>query len=581
MRNAKVGLFLKLYDFYVWKYLYKNINVLLILNIDRYILRLKSTLETAFNAVLIYCHTRGLASCKTIARLLLGNNNSNHWDLGDVMDDIITLGQFELRENRNMTTNMDRTMPADFLWGAAVSAHQLEGAWNVDGKGVSIADVMTYGTAKKPRQLMDDPNLDENFPNHRGINFYETYPQDVEMLAGMGMNAFRISIAWSRIFPNGDELEPNEAGLAFYDGLIDNIIKNGMEPVITLSHFEMPLNLVQEYGGFSNRKLVGFFTRFAETVISRFGNRVKYWMTFNEINNQIDWELDIHMLQDSGLKNHDPEDAHRLMYQASHYELLASAQVTKFAHEHFPEIQIGCMIAMNSVYPESSKPGDSMMAERAMQSRYYWGDVQARGEYPNWLIKFWEHKGFELDITDEDLATLYDNTVDFVGFSYYMSWNVKDMGDPWFEYNETENHRSNPNLEKSDWGWQIDPMGVRWSMNWMWDRWQKPLFLVENGFGAYDELTETGEVHDQYRIEYLRKHIEALEDAVLLDGIPAMGYLTWSGIDIISASTGEMAKRYGMIYVDIDDEGNGTGNRYRKDSYDWFANVIATNGREL
>lgn len=480
-----------------------------------------------------------------------------------------------------MTKNMDRTMPNDFLWGAAVAAHQIEGAWNVDGKGVSIADVMTYGTAEKPRELLDDPNLDENFPNHRGIDFYDTYPEDVAMLGDMGLNAFRISIAWSRIFPNGDETEPNEAGLEFYDRLIDSIIANGMEPVVTLSHFEMPLHLVTEYGGFANRKLVGFFTRFSETVISRYGDRVKYWMTFNEINNQIDWQSNHHMLQDSGIKNHDPKDAQRLMYQASHYELLASAQVTKFAHEHFPDVQIGCMIAMNSVYPETSKPEDSMMAERAMQSRYYWGDVQARGEYPNWLKKFWEHKGFDLDITEEDLEMLYDNTVDFVGFSYYMSWNVKAMGDPWFEYNEQENHLDNPNLAKSSWGWQIDPMGVRWSMNWMWDRWQKPLFLVENGFGAYDTLTDTGEVHDDYRIDYLSKHIGAVEDAVLLDGIPTLGYLTWSGIDIISASTGEMAKRYGMIYVDIDDEGNGSGKRYRKDSYHWYANVIKTNGRDI
>lgn len=472
-------------------------------------------------------------------------------------------------------------MPDGFLWGGAVAAHQLEGAWDVDGKGVSIADVMLAGKNGVPREVTDTVLPDGNYPNHRGIDFYHTYPADFKLMKELGLKAFRTSIAWTRIFPNGDETEPNEAGLAYYDALIDEMLANGIEPVLTLSHFEMPYHLVTEYGGWRNRQLITFFERFARVVFERFGDRVKYWMTFNEINNQTSW-MDPHpMLQNSGLKDYDEADAEELMYLASHHELVASALVTKAAHEINPNIQVGDMIAMNPVYPATSKPEDIMMAERAMQARYFWGDVHALGQYPNWLRKYWEHKGFDIDVTPEDEAILAANTVDYVAFSYYMSWTVTDTGDEWLAYNEESNHGDNPFLQKSDWGWQIDPVGVRWAMNWMWDRWHKPMFIVENGFGAYDKLEADGTVHDDYRIAYFQGHIEAMERAVVLDGIPLIGYLPWSGIDIVSASTGEMLKRYGFIYVDLDDMGQGSGERYRKDSFKWYQQVIASNGEDL
>jgi len=477
-------------------------------------------------------------------------------------------------------------MPDGFLWGAAVAAHQLEGGWNLDGKGVSIADVMLAGDNKSVqgggRRVVTDTILpDGNYPNHRGIDFYHTYPQDFKLFAELGIKAFRTSIAWTRIFPNGDETEPNEEGLQFYDKMIDEMLANGIEPVLTMSHFEMPYHLVTEYGGWRNRKLIDFWTNFAEVILKRYGDRVKYWMTFNEINNQMWWKDTHPMLQNSGLKDYSEAEAEELMYQASHHELVASALTTKIAHEINSDLQIGCMVAFNPVYPATSKPEDIMMAERAMQNRYYWGEVHATGHYPNWLPNYWDHKGFDIQRTAEDLEILAKYPVDYVGFSYYMSWTVQDQGDEWLFYDEGENHGDNPFLKKSDWGWQIDPVGVRYAMNWMWDRWQKPMFIVENGFGAYDKLEEDEKIHDDYRIAYFQGHIEAMEKAVVLDGIPLLGYCPWSGIDIVSASTGEMAKRYGFIYVDLDDMGQGSGKRYKKDSFNWYQNVIKTNGAEL
>lgn len=472
-------------------------------------------------------------------------------------------------------------MPEDFLWGTAVAAHQLEGAWNIDGKGVSIADVMLAGANGQKRMVTDSVLPEGNYPNHRGIDFYHTYPDDFKLFRELGLKAFRTSIAWTRIFPNGDENEPNEKGLAFYDRLINEMIENQIEPVITLSHFEMPYHLVTQYGGWRNKKVIDFFVRFAKTVIGRYGNRVKYWMTFNEINNQVCWKDTHPMLQNSGLKDYADADAQELMYLASHHELIASARVTQIAHDMYPQIMMGAMVAMNPVYPASSDPNDIVMAQRAMQSRYYWGDVQALGKYPNWLLNFWNHKDFNIKITEDDRRLLQENTVDYVGFSYYMSWTVKSTGDQWLEYDESENRGDNAFLEKSRWGWQIDPVGLRWAMNWMWDRWHKPLFIVENGFGALDILESDNKIHDNYRMNYLRDHILSMERGVVLDGIPLIGYLSWSGIDIISASTGEIAKRYGFIYVDLDDRGHGSGKRYKKDSFIWYQKLISSCGERL
>lgn len=473
-------------------------------------------------------------------------------------------------------------MPKDFLWGGAVAAHQLEGGWQAGGKGVSIADVMTAGSNGVARKVTDGVKPGEVYPNHWGNDFYHRYPEDVQLFEEMGMKCFRTSIAWTRIFPNGDEAEPNEAGLKFYDDLFDDLLAHGIQPVITLSHFEIPYHLVKAYGGFGNRKMIDFFLHFAKTVFKRYQHKVKYWMTFNEINNQTSYDDPHPLLQNSGLQLGPDDNWEQAMYQAAHYELVASALAVQAGHAINPDFQIGCMIAMCPIYPLTAKPADVMMAERAMQKRYWFGDVHCLGEYPKWLSKYFERKGFDMDITNEDLAVLKAGTVDYVGFSYYMSFVTKGKADDVnYDFKEPDDFVENPYVKKSDWGWQIDPTGLRYSMNWMQDRWHLPQFIVENGFGAYDKKEADGSVHDDYRISYFRDHIQAMEEAVALDGVDLIGYTPWGCIDLVSASTGEMAKRYGFIYVDADDDGQGSFDRSAKDSFYWYQKVIQSNGTDL
>jgi len=475
------------------------------------------------------------------------------------------------------------TFSKDFLWGGAVAAHQIEGGWNLGGKGPSIADVLTAGAHGVARRITDGVLSGENYPNHEAVDFYGRYKEDITLFAELGLKCFRTSIAWSRIFPKGDELEPNEEGLQFYDDMFDELLKNGIEPIITLSHFEMPYHLVSEYGGWRNRKLIDFFVRFAETVFKRYKNKVKYWMTFNEINNQTEYMGDLHPYVNSGLIFKDPsENREETMYQAAHYELVASAMAVKLGHEINPDFQIGSMIAMCPVYPYSCKPEDMMKAQVAMQRRYWFSDVHCRGHYPSYLTKYFERKGFKLDITEEDKEILAQGTVDYIGFSYYMSFAVKDTGTgKGFDYDEEHDRVRNEFVKASDWGWQIDPLGLRYSLNWFNERYEKPLFIVENGFGAIDVLEEDKSVHDPYRVDYLRAHIEAMKDAVEYDGVNLLGYTPWGFIDIVSFGTGEMKKRYGFIYVDKDNDGKGTLARYKKDSFDWYKQVIASNGEDL
>lgn len=471
-------------------------------------------------------------------------------------------------------------MPENFLWGGAVAAHQFEGGWQEGGKGVSIADVMTAGNKDTARKVTDGIKDGEVYPNHWGIDFYHRYPEDIKLFNEMGFKCFRTSIAWTRIFPNGDETEPNEAGLKFYDDMFDELLKYNIQPIITLSHFEMPYHLVKEYGGWTNRKLIDFFVRFAETVMKRYKGKVKYWMTFNEINNQTDWSNPHHLLQDSAIKV--KAGTPGMMYQAAHNEMVASAKVVELGHQIDSEYQIGAMIAMCPIYPLTAKPEDIMMAERAMQTRYYFGDVQANGEYPNWLPKYWERQNIHVEISDDDREILKKGAVDYIGFSYYMSFTTKSTDENTdYAYKEARDLVDNPYVQKSDWGWQIDPVGLRYSMNWMQDRWHKPQFIVENGFGAYDQKEADGAVHDDYRIKYFHDHILEMEKAVALDGVNLIGYTPWGCIDLISASTGEMAKRYGFIYVDQDDQSNGSLERSKKDSFDWYKQVIASNGEDL
>ena len=470
----------------------------------------------------------------------------------------------------------------DFLWGGAVAAHQLEGAYNVDGKGLSIVDVVTAGTREKKRRITDGIVSGEYYPNHEAIDFYHHYKEDIKLLAEMGFKCFRTSIAWSRIFPNGDETEPNDAGLQFYDKLFDECLKYGIQPVITLSHFEMPLHLVKKYGGWRSRRLIHFFVKFAEICFKRYKNKVKYWMTFNEINNQANFLNEESVYFNSGIQYAKEEKKEEVMYQAAHYELVASAQAVKVGHEINPDFVIGCMIAMCPIYPYSCKPEDILMAEKAMQKRYYFADVHVKGEYPCNILKYWERKQFHIDITEEDLSILKQGCVDYIGFSYYMSFAIDHkQNNPYYDYIEEEMLVKNPYVKASDWGWQIDPIGLRYSMNWFADRYCVPLFIVENGLGAYDKIEQDGTIADDYRIEYLREHIVQMKKAVEEDGIDLIGYTPWGCIDLVSAGTGEMDKRYGFIYVDKHNDQTGTLARSRKKSFYWYKKVIETNGENL
>lgn len=467
----------------------------------------------------------------------------------------------------------------DFLWGGAVAAHQLEGAYKEGGKGLSIMDVTTAGDRVTRRRVTDGIVEGENYPNHEAIDFYHHYKEDIRMFAEMGFKCFRTSIAWTRIFPNGDETEPNEEGLKFYDALFDECHKYGIEPVITLSHFEMPLHLVTEYGGWRNRKLIEFFVRFAVTCFKRYKDKVKYWMTFNEINNQASFQEGFMLFANSGILPKEGEEPEKLMYQAAHYELVASAEAVRQGHQINPEFQIGCMIAMCPVYPATCRPEDVLMAEKAMQKRYYYTDVHVHGVYPVNITAYWRRKGFELDVTEKDLEILKEGTVDYIGFSYYMTFCIEHKEDnPHFDYREGNDFIRNSYVEASDWGWQIDPVGLRYALNWFTDRYPVPLFIVENGLGAYDKVEEDGSIQDQYRIEYFQKHIEQMKKAVEEDGVDLMGYTPWGCIDLVSAGTGEMDKRYGFIYVDKHNDGSGDLHRSKKASFDWYKKVIETNG---
>ncbi len=472
------------------------------------------------------------------------------------------------------------SFPDKFLWGGAVAAHQLEGAWNVDGRGPSVCDVLTAGSRENPRKITDGVIAGESYPNHNGIDFYHTYKEDIALLAEMGFKCFRTSISWSRIFPNGDELVPNEKGLEFYDDLFDELLKYNIEPVITLSHFEMPYFLAKEYGGWINRKLIDFFYRYATTVMERYKDKVKYWLTFNEINNQTNIAHDMCGWTNSGILFSKMDNPQKGLYQAVHNEMVAAAMVVKKGHEINPDFKIGCMEAFVPIYPYSCNPEDIMLAHDAMHDRYLFTDVQCRGHYPSYIKAKWERENCKPDILPEDEEILAQGTVDYIGFSYYMSNAVK--ADAYDEmaalYGGNCHNVPNPYVSKSDWGWQIDPVGLRYSLSALYERYEKPLFIVENGFGAIDELKDDNSCDDTYRIEYLKAHINEIENAIVNDGVDVIGYTPWGCIDVVSFSTGELRKRYGFIYVDINDDGTGTRNRYKKKSFDWYKKVIASNG---
>ena len=462
--------------------------------------------------------------------------------------------------------------PQNFLWGGATAANQIEGAYSEDGKGLSIQDVMPDGLQTPPTKSPTDDNL-----KLEAIDFYRRYAEDIALFGEMGFKTFRFSIAWSRIFPRGDEDEPNEEGLRFYDRVLDELEKYGIEPLVTLSHYETPLAIAREYGGWSNREVINFFEKYCRTVFERYKGRVHYWLTFNEINSVL------HFPFFGGLEGTPEEVGPQKLYQAVHHELVGSARVTKIAHEIDPNNKVGCMIIAVPRYPLTPNPQDALKALDKSRDDLAFGDIHCRGYYPGYYLRKLKNLGVELDITEQDRDDL-TNTVDFVSFSYYMS--VCETADPAKDTAGQGNIVGgvpNPTLEASEWGWQIDPVGLRIIMNEYWDRWQKPLFIVENGLGAKEKLVDGPEgptVEDDYRIDYLNQHLVQVGEAIE-DGVEVLGYTTWGCIDLVSASTAQMSKRYGFIYVDRDDDGSGTLDRYKKKSFDWYKEVIATNGESL
>ncbi len=477
---------------------------------------------------------------------------------------------------------MSNTFPNNFLWGGAVAAHQVEGGWDQDGRGPSIMDVLSGGAVDKDRIVTDGIQDDVFYPNHEAIDFYGRYKQDIALFAEMGFKCFRTSISWSRIFPNGDEVEPNEKGLQFYDDLFDELLKHNIEPVITLSHFEMPYHLVKEYGGWRSRQVVDFFVHYADTVMRRYSGKVKYWMTFNEINNQKNYAYPLFGYANSGVIFNDDDKPEQTMYQVVHHQLVASAQVVALGHQINPEFQIGCMMAFIPIYPYSCAPEDVMFANQSMRDRFLFGDVHVRGQYPAYIREEWRKKGYEIVMEPNDERILAQGCCDYVGFSYYMSVAVSAT-----EKGESKGltgfpgSLDNPYVKASDWGWQIDPVGLRYSLNMLYERYQKPLFIVENGFGAIDKVESDGSINDDYRIAYLESHIKEMKKAVVEDGVELLGYTPWGCIDCVSFTTGEYKKRYGFIYVNKHDDGSGDLSRAKKKSFNWYKQIIDTNGRDL
>ncbi|MFE8154608.1 6-phospho-beta-glucosidase [Brenneria goodwinii] len=463
---------------------------------------------------------------------------------------------------------MSHRFPDNFLWGGAIAANQVEGAYLTDGKGLSTSDLQPQGVFG---EIVERREGDSGIKDV-AIDFYHRYPQDIALFAEMGFKCLRTSIAWTRIFPQGDEETPNEAGLAFYDRLFDEMAKHHIQPLVTLSHYEMPYGLVKNYGGWSNRQVIAFFERYARTVFQRFQHKVKYWLTFNEIN------MSLHApFTGVGL----PEDSDKsAIYQAIHHQLVASAKAVKACHEIIPDAKIGNMLLGGLLYPLTCKPADVLETLRQNREWMFFGDVQARGAYPAYMKRFFKQNAIELQVTDDDRDSLKE-TVDFISFSYYMSGCVTTDE----ELNQKAranilNMVPNPHLESSEWGWQIDPEGLRILLNVLYDRYQKPLFIVENGLGAKDRIESDGGINDDYRIQYLNDHLVQVGEA-LEDGVEVLGYTSWGPIDLVSASKAEMSKRYGFIYVDRDDEGNGTLERKRKKSFYWYRDVISSKGEAL
>ncbi len=481
--------------------------------------------------------------------------------------------------------------PDGFLWGGATAANQCEGAWLADGKGPSVEDHLTGGTVSTPRTFTRVIEEGTYYPSHEAVDFYGHYKEDIRLFGEMGMKVFRMSINWARLYPVGDEPEPNEAGVAFYRSVFEECGKWGIEPLVTISHYEIPWGLCEKYNGWADRRCVEFYLNLCRTLFTEYKGLVRYWLTFNEINILQHGGMGSFVAggimpkgdrEPMGLTDVDDPAELSVIYTALHHQFLASAQAVRLAHEIDPENMVGCMIGGGpSIYPYTCAPADVLAAQQKLQiGTWLCSDVQCRGSYPGYALRYFADNGITVSMEEGDEEILRGGTVDMYTYSYYMT-NCASA-DP--EVVKTGGNMvmgiPNPYLKKSDWGWAIDPDGLRWSLNEVWDRYQIPIMVVENGFGAVDERAEDGKFHDDYRIDYFRSHIKAMDEA-LADGVNLIAYTTWGCIDIVSAGTGEMKKRYGYIYVDRDNDGNGDLHREPKDSYFWYKKVIASNGEDL
>ena len=484
---------------------------------------------------------------------------------------------------------MSNRLNKDFLWGGALAGCQVEGAYDLDGKTLTIPEVMPFREAddrkvtrqmKITKEMIETAKSDTDtvkYPKRRGIDFYHTYPEDLALMAEMGFKVFRYSIAWSRIFPNGDDQEPNRKALDFYDGLIDTCRSLGMEPLITISHFDMPVVLIEKYGGWFNRKLIDLYTKYCRVLFEHFKGRVRYWVTFNEMNMSVKAGAKTLGIVDEG-----QPDYEAMLFQGLHHQFVAAAQATCLAHETDPDNRIGSMVAYFTTYPHTCKPEDALAMQKDDQMKnLFYLDVLNRGAYPYYSNSYFEHRGIELEIQPGDMAMIRKNPADFIGISYYNSMiSAGDTSQLELTSGNVHSVYKNSFLSENDWGWQIDPVGLRYTLNHVYDRYVKPVFILENSSGFFDTLNEDGTIHDPYRVEFLRLHIRQMKLAAE-DGVEIIGYTMWGPIDMISSSTSEMSKRYGFIYVDQDDYGNGTRRRIKKDSFYWYKKVIETNGEEL
>lgn len=476
-----------------------------------------------------------------------------------------------------------KTFPANFLWGGATAASQIEGAWKEKGKGVTITEVVPQPNFKQKlafpevtkdsiKRALADHN-DARYPKRNGIDFYHSYQKDIRLLHEMGYRAFRFSISWARIFPNGIEENPNQDGLQFYDKIINECLKYHIEPVVTMHHFDLPLNITLKQNGWASRKTIDLFTKYTEVIINRYKGKVRYWITFNEINSGTWGFVGTGALED-GLSNNQKLN---LRYQSLHHMFLASACAVKQVHKLDPNAQVGCMIAKDLIYPYSCDPQDVLLAQRKENLNYFCSDVQIKGKYPNFMSRYFNEHQIQINWEQNDQKILEEGKCDFLAFSYYSSLTVSSSKQDNSQHGNMALGKANPYLKKTPWGWQIDPIGLRITLNGFWNRYQIPLFIVENGLGTADKV-ENGEIHDSYRVDYLKQHIAQVLESIK-DGVKVIGYLMWSPFDLVSASTSQMSKRYGCIYVDLDDNGNGTLKRIPKDSFYWYKKVIETNGK--